>query len=71
MEPLNISAWHLKGTAHSKLDEQVLADLSAAEEFLIRREYKRSEFFAKKVIKNSKSETPSYVRALDILNIVN
>ncbi len=71
LEPLNISAWRLKGITHSKLNEEVLADLSAAEEFLIRREYKRSEYFAKKVIKNSKSETPSYVRALDILNIVN
>ena len=31
-------AWHLKGIAHSKLNQSSLADLSAAEEFLIRKD---------------------------------
>ena len=63
-------AWHLKGVAHSLLNEDNLADLSAAEEFLIRGEYNRSRYFANKVFKNSKKNTPERVRASDILNIV-
>ncbi len=71
IEPSNILAWHLKGIAHSKLNEENLADLSAAEEFLIRRDFNRSRYFAKRVIKNSRINSPETVRALDILNIVN
>ena len=70
IEPGNILAWHLKGVAHSLLNEDNLADLSAAEEFLIRGEYNRSRYFANKVFKNSKKNTPERVRASDILNIV-
>ena len=70
IEPSNILAWHLKGVAHSLLNEDNLADLSAAEEFLIRGEYNRSRYFANKVFKNSKKNTPERVRASDILNIV-
>ena len=71
LEPSNLLAWHLKGIAHSKLDEINLADLSAAEEFLIRRDFNRSKYFAKKVLENSKNNTPEKIRASDILNIVN
>ena len=48
LEPKNILAWHLKGIAHSKLNEITLADLSAAEEFLIRNDFNRSKYFAKR-----------------------
>ena len=56
---------------HSKLNEITLADLSAAEEFLIRNDFNRSKYFAKKVLEKSISGTPQSIRALDILNIVN
>ena len=71
LEPRNILAWHLKGIAHSKLKEVNLANLSAAEEYLIRNDFKRSKYFAKKVLEKSISGTPQSIRALDILNIVN
>ena len=71
MEPSNILAWHLKGIAHSKLNEGSLADLAAAEEFLIRRDFSRSKYFAERVIKNSNLNSPETIRATDILNIVN
>ena len=71
LEPKNILAWHLKGISHSKLNENNLANLSAAEEFLIKNDFKRSKFFAKKVIEKSASGSPQNIRALDILNIVN
>ena len=70
LEPLNILAWHLKGIAHNKLNEYNLADLSAAEEFLIKKEYYRSRYFARRVLENSKVNSPESVRAADILNIV-
>ena len=71
LEPKNILAWHLKGIAHSKLNELKLADLSAAEEYLLRNDFNRSRYFANKVIDNSVSGSPIRTRALDILNIVN
>ena len=71
LEPYNIFAWHLKGIAHNKLSEENLADLSAAEEFLIRRDFSRSLYFAKRVLENSKTNSPESIRAKDILNIVN
>ncbi len=71
LEPSNILAWHLKGITHSKLNEINLADLSAAEEYLLRNEFKRSKYFANKVLENSTSGSPQSIRALDILNIVN
>ena len=70
LEPKNILAWHLKGIAHSKLNESNLANLSAAEEFLVRHDFKRSKHFAEKVLEKSVSGSPQSVRALDILNIV-
>tara|TARA_Y100001970_G_scaffold225139_1_gene277905 strand:- start:341 stop:1693 length:1353 start_codon:yes stop_codon:yes gene_type:complete len=71
LEPNNILAWHLKGIAHNKLNEKNLADLSAAEEFLIRRDFNRSKYFAERVVKNTKTNSPESIRANDILNIVN
>ena len=71
LEPSNILAWHLKGITHSKLNEINLANLSAAEEYLLRNEFKRSKYFANKVLENSTSGSPQSIRALDILNIVN
>ena len=50
LEPKNILAWHLKGITHSKLNESNLANLAAAEEFLIRHDFKRSKHFAEKVL---------------------
>ncbi len=47
-----------------------LANLSAAEESLIRQDFKRSKHFAEKVLEKSISGSPQNVRALDILNIV-
>ncbi len=70
LEPKNILAWHLKGITHSKLNESNLANLAAAEEFLIRHDFKRSKHFAEKVLEKSVSGSPQSVRALDILNIV-
>jgi len=71
LEPSNILAWHLKGIAHSKLKEFNLANLSAAEEYLIRNDFKRSKYFAKKVLEKSITGSPQSIRASDILNIVN
>ena len=70
LEPLNILAWHLKGIAHNKLNEVNLSNLSAAEEFLIRKNFNRSKYFAERVLKNSKINSSENIRALDILNIV-
>ena len=36
-EPENILAWHLKGISHNLLVQPIRADLSAAEEFFIKR----------------------------------
>ena len=52
MEPENILAWHLKGIIHNSLGEFLEADLSAAEEFLRRRDFKMASYFANKVIIN-------------------
>ena len=54
-EPENIFAWHLKGISHSRLGEPIYANLSAAEEFLRRRDYKNAKFFAKKGISATKN----------------
>ena len=48
LEPKNILAWRLKGIAHNKLNELKLADLSAAEEYLLRNDFNRSRYFAKR-----------------------
>ena len=71
LEPKNILAWRLKGIAHNKLNELKLADLSAAEEYLLRNDFNRSRYFAKRVFDNSASGSQLRTRALDILNIVN
>ena len=71
LEPKNILAWRLKGIAHSKLNEFKLADLSAAEEYLLRNDFNRSRYFAKRVLDKSVTGSPLRTRALDILNIVN
>ena len=71
LEPKNILAWRLKGIAHNKLNELKLADLSAAEEYLLRNDFNRSRYFAKRVLDNSASGSQLRTRALDILNIVN
>ena len=55
LEPKNILAWRLKGIAHNKLNELKLADLSAAEEYLLRNDFNRSRYFANRVIDNSVS----------------
>ena len=70
-EPDNILAWHLKGITHNRLGEYILADLSAAEEFIRRRDRVSATFFSKKVIKNSSKNSPESLRAQDILKIVN
>ena len=49
-EPENIFAWHLKGISHNRLGEPIYANLSAAEEFLRRRDFRNAKFFAEKVI---------------------
>ncbi len=69
-EPDNILAWHLKGITHSRLGEKTEADLSAAEEYLRRRNYKSAIFFAKKVINNTKRFSSQSIRASDIIKIV-
>ena len=71
MEPENILAWHLKGIAHNSLGEFLKADLSAAEEFLRRRDFKMASYFANKVIINSKKFSSQNIRASDIINIIN
>ena len=71
LDPTNFLAWHLKGIAHIKLNEVILANLSAAEEFLIRRDYDRTKYFAKKVLDASEKNSSENIRARDILNIVN
>ena len=70
IEPENILAWHLKGIIHSNLGEVIEADLSAAEEFLRRRDFKIANYFAKKVIKNSKKFSSHNLRASDIIKIL-
>ena len=70
-EPENIFAWHLKGISHSRLGEPIYANLSAAEEFLRRRDYKNAKFFAKKVISATKKFSSENLRASDIINLIN
>ncbi len=70
-EPENIFAWHLKGISHSRLGEPVSANLSAAEEFLRRRDFKNAKFFAEKVISATKKFSSENLRASDILNLIN
>ena len=70
-EPENIFAWHLKGISHSRLGETIYANLSAAEEFLRRRDLKNAEFFAKKVISSTKKFSSENLRASDIINLIN
>ncbi len=70
-EPENILAWHLKGISHNRLGQPILANLSAAEEFLIKRDYKNSKYFANKVISATKKFSSENLRASDIINLIN
>ena len=70
-EPDNILAWHLKGISHNRLGEPVYANLSAAEEFLRKRDFKNAKFFAKKVISATKKFSSENLRASDIINLIN
>ena len=70
-EPENIFAWHLKGISHSRLGETTYANLSAAEEFLRRRDFKNAKFFAEKVISTTKKFSSENLRASDIINLIN
>ncbi len=70
-EPENILAWHLKGISHNRLGETVYANLSAAEEFLRRRDFKNAKFFAEKVISSTKKFSSENLRASDIINLIN
>ena len=71
MEPENILAWHLKGIIHNNSGEFIKADLSAAEEFLRRRDFKMATYFANKVIINSKKFSSQNLRASDIIKLIN
>ena len=70
-EPDNILAWHLKGISHNRLGETILANLSAAEEYLRRRDLETAKYFASKVIKTSKKFSSENLRASDIINLIN
>ena len=70
-EPENILAWHLKGISHNRLGEPIFADLSAAEEFLRRGDFKNAKFFAEKVISATKRFSSENLRASDIINLIN
>ncbi len=70
-EPENIFAWHLKGISHDRLGETIHANLSAAEEFLRRRDFKNAKFFAEKVISATKKFSSENLRASDIINYIN
>ena len=70
-EPENIFAWHLKGISHSRLGEPIYANLSAAEEFFRRRDFKNAKFFAEKVISATKKFSSENLRASDIINLIN
>ena len=70
-EPDNIFAWHLKGISHNRLGEPIYANLSAAEEFLRKRDFKNAKFFAKKVISATKKFSSENLRASDIINLIN
>ena len=70
-EPDNILAWHLKGISHNRLGEPVYANLSAAEEFLRKRDYNNAKYFAEKVISATKKFSSENLRASDIINLIN
>ncbi len=70
-EPDNILAWHLKGISHNRLGEPIYANLSAAEEFLRKRDFKNAKFFAEKVISATKKFSSENLRASDIINLIN
>merc|ERR1711991_937706 len=70
-EPENILAWHLKGISHNRLGEPISANLSAAEEFLRRGNFKNAKFFAEKVISATKKFSSENLRASDIINLIN
>ena len=70
-EPDNIFAWHLKGISHNRLGEPVHADLSAAEEFLRRRDFGNAKFFAEKVISATRKFSSENLRASDIIKLIN
>lgn len=70
-EPENILAWHLKGISHNRLGESVKSNLSAAEEFLRKRDFKNAKYFAEKVISATKRFSSENLRASDIINLIN
>ena len=70
-EPDNILAWHLKGISHNRLGEYNLANLSAAEEFLRKRDHKNALYFAKKVVSSTNKFSSENIRASDIINLIN
>ena len=70
-EPENIFAWHLKGISHNRLGEPIYANLSAAEEFLRRRDFKNAKFFAEKVVSATKKFSSENLRASDIISLIN
>merc|ERR1711991_178975 len=69
-EPENIFAWHLKGISHNRLGQPVYANLSAAEEFLRRGDFKNAKVFAEKVITATKKFSSENLRASDIINLI-
>ena len=70
-EPDNILAWHLKGISHNRLGEPIYANLSAAEEFLRKRDFKNAKIFAERVISATKKFSSENLRASDIINLIN
>tara|TARA_E500000178_G_C16982391_1_gene736439 strand:+ start:45 stop:1430 length:1386 start_codon:yes stop_codon:yes gene_type:complete len=70
LEPNNVLAWRLKGIAHARLGETVLADLAAAEENLLKFNNSRAKYFSTRVIKKAKKNSPESIRGYDILRIV-
>ncbi len=70
-EPNNILAWRLKGIAHNRLGEPAKANLSAAEEFLRKRDHLNAKYFAEKVLSSTKKFSSENLRASDIINLLN
>ena len=52
------------------MGEKTEADLSAAEEYLRRRNFSSAKFFAEKVINETKKFSSQSIRASDIIKIV-
>ena len=69
-DPNNIIAWNVKGMIHNRKGEEALSELVAAEVSYRKGQFREAKMFASRAKKKLEPNSPSYLRALDILELI-